>query len=149
MRHEEYMKMKEKEEGMSSLQSMSIAAWATDEEELMDNYYSKQMELFDHTSRGDMVNSPPHYNQAGIECIDAIRAATDVGYEYYLQGNIIKYLWRYRYKNGVEDLEKAQWYLEKLIAYLNDLKLEGHDIEATTNIAELFKDKKNEEWKRK
>tara|TARA_A100000172_G_scaffold23559_1_gene13702 strand:- start:692 stop:1000 length:309 start_codon:yes stop_codon:yes gene_type:complete len=63
----------------------------------------------------DMVNSPPHYNKAGIECIDAIRAATSDGYEYYLQGNIIKYLWRYRYKNGVEDLKKAQWYLDKLI----------------------------------
>ena len=63
----------------------------------------------------DMVNSPPHYNQAGVECIDAIRAATDEGYQYYLQGNIIKYLWRYRYKNGVQDLEKAQWYLQKLI----------------------------------
>lgn len=63
----------------------------------------------------DMVNSPPHYNQAGIECIDAIEAATSGGYEYYLQGNIIKYIWRYRYKNGVEDLEKAHWYLERLI----------------------------------
>ena len=41
------------------------------------------------------------------------------GYEYYLQGNIIKYLWRYRYKNGVEDLEKAQWYLTKLIEERN------------------------------
>ena len=55
-----------------------------------------------------MVNSPPHYNQAGIECIEAIQAGTDEGYEYYLQGNIIKYLWRYRYKNGVDDLKKAQ-----------------------------------------
>ena len=63
----------------------------------------------------DMVNSPPHYNKTGIECIDAIRAATGDGYEYYLQGNIMKYLWRYRYKNGTEDLKKAQWYLTKLI----------------------------------
>ena len=63
----------------------------------------------------DMVNSPPHYNQKGIECIDAIEAATDDGFEYYLQGNIIKYLWRYRYKGGKQDLEKAQWYLTKLI----------------------------------
>ena len=68
----------------------------------------------------DMVNSPPHYNQAGVECIDAIRAATDEGYQYYLQGNIIKYLWRYRYKNGVQDLEKAQWYLGKLIEEITD-----------------------------
>ena len=63
----------------------------------------------------DMVNSPPHYNEAGIECIDAISAALDNGYEYYLQGNIMKYLWRYRYKNGSEDLKKASWYLDKLI----------------------------------
>ena len=52
----------------------------------------------------DNVNKPPHYNQSGIECIDAIQAATGDGYEYYLQGNILKYLWRYRYKNGIEDL---------------------------------------------
>ena len=64
--------------------------------------------------------SPPHYNQAGIECIDAIRAATGDGYQYYLQGNIIKYLWRYRYKNGIEDLNKAKWYLDKLIEEMTD-----------------------------
>jgi len=68
----------------------------------------------------DLVNSPPHYNQAGVECIEAIKAATDDGYEYYLQGNIIKYLWRYRYKNGIQDLEKAQWYLNKLIETLEE-----------------------------
>ena len=63
----------------------------------------------------DMVNHPPHYNKAGIETIDAIKAMTDGGFEYYLQGNIMKYLWRYRYKNGAEDLKKAQWYLTELI----------------------------------
>lgn len=63
----------------------------------------------------DMVNSPPHYNASGIECIDAIAAATGEGFEYALQANIIKYVWRYRYKNGTEDLKKARWYLDKLI----------------------------------
>ena len=63
----------------------------------------------------DVVNHPKHYNQAGIECIDAIKAATGDGFENYLQGNIIKYIWRYQYKNGVEDLKKAQWYINKLI----------------------------------
>ena len=67
------------------------------------------------SKKEDMVNNPPHYNKNGIETIDAIRAMTDDGYEYYLQGNIMKYLWRYRYKNGVEDLKKAQWYLNELI----------------------------------
>ena len=66
-------------------------------------------------SKNDMVNHPPHYNQDGIECIDAIKACTGDGFEYYLQGNILKYLWRYKYKNGVEDLKKAQWYLNKLL----------------------------------
>ena len=70
----------------------------------------------------DMVNHPPHYNQSGVECIDALRAATGEGFEYYLQGNVMKYLWRYRYKNGLEDLEKAQWYLSKLIEIKNDNK---------------------------
>ncbi len=70
----------------------------------------------------DMVNNPPHYNKSGIETIDAIKAMTDGGYEYYLQGNIMKYLWRYRYKNGVEDLKKAQWYLNELIDELEDDK---------------------------
>ena len=66
-------------------------------------------------TKEDMVNNPSHYNQAGVEAIDAIRAATGEGFEYYLQGNIMKYLWRYRYKNGVEDLKKAEWYLKVLI----------------------------------
>lgn len=64
----------------------------------------------------DMVNSPPHYNQTGIECIHAISAATDNGFKYYLQGNIMKYLWRFDYKDKpIEDLQKAKWYLDKLI----------------------------------
>ena len=68
----------------------------------------------------DMVNKPPHYNQTGIECIDAIKAQTGDGYEYYLQGNIAKYLWRYRYKNGIEDLKKAAFYLERLIEEIEE-----------------------------
>ena len=64
----------------------------------------------------DMVNSPPHYNQTGIECIHAISAATDKGFKYYLQGNVMKYLWRFDYKDKpLEDLQKAKWYLDKLI----------------------------------
>ena len=63
----------------------------------------------------DMVNHPPHYNKYGVECIEALRSACGEGFEYYLQGNVMKYLWRYRYKNGVEDLKKANWYLELLM----------------------------------
>ena len=73
-------------------------------------------------TKEDMVNHPPHYNKAGIETIEAIKAMTDDGFEYYLQGNIMKYLWRYRYKNGAEDLKKAQWYLSELIDVVSDDK---------------------------
>jgi len=78
-----------------------------------------------HQDMQDMVNHPPHYNQAGIEALDAILAATNEGSEYYLQGNIIKYLWRYRYKNGSQDLEKALFYLQKMIKVVK--KLEEND----------------------
>lgn len=62
----------------------------------------------------DVVYKPKHYNQYGIECIDAIKAATGEHFEGYLQGNIIKYVWRYRYKNDIEDLQKAQVYTKWL-----------------------------------
>ena len=66
----------------------------------------------------DNVNSPIHYNKNshGIECIQAIRAAlTDEEFRGYCKGNVLKYTWRENYKNKVEDLEKASWYLNKLI----------------------------------
>ena len=65
----------------------------------------------------DMVNHPPHYTQGGIECIEAIKAATTGldGFEAYVTGTAIKYLWRWKHKNGIEDLEKAQWYINQLI----------------------------------
>ena len=71
------------------------------------------------------VNEPPHYNQGNIQCIDAMREMLGDGFEYYLQGNILKYLWRYRYKNGTEDLKKARWYLDKLIKITDNR--EGND----------------------
>tara|TARA_B100002019_G_scaffold260696_1_gene246955 strand:- start:1055 stop:1243 length:189 start_codon:yes stop_codon:yes gene_type:complete len=51
-----------------------------------------------------------------IECTEAIRSAVgDAGYEAFLRGNIIKYIWRYPHKNGLEDLRKAQTYINMLI----------------------------------
>lgn len=65
----------------------------------------------------DMVNQPPHYTQGGVECIDAIQAAVTgkPPYEAWLTGQIIKYVWRYNFKNGKQDLEKAEFYLKRLI----------------------------------
>lgn len=65
----------------------------------------------------DNVNHPKHYCQGGIECIDALAAATVglSGIEAVCTANAIKYLWRWKFKNGKEDLRKAIWYITKLI----------------------------------
>lgn len=64
----------------------------------------------------DAVQHPSHYTHGGIECIDAIRASmTADGFCDYCKGNIIKYIWRWRDKGGVEDLRKASVYLDWLI----------------------------------
>jgi hypothetical protein len=76
---------------------------------------SEVKQMWPDEDKVDMVNSPPHYNQSGIECIAAIQAMLGPNFKYYLQGNIMKYLWRFDYKlKPLEDLDKANWYLEKL-----------------------------------
>lgn len=70
---------------------------------------------------GDVVNKPGHYRQGGVECIEAIEASMSrEEFQGYLKGNIQKYVWRYRYKNGGQDLEKARWYLDRLISALEE-----------------------------
>lgn len=68
-------------------------------------------------NKPDMVNQPAHYIQGGIECIEAIKAAVVglAGIEAVCTGNIIRYIWRWKFKNGLEDLKKCRWYLDRLI----------------------------------
>ena len=75
-------------------------------------------------SNADMVNHPSHYTQGGIECIDALKAATvsKTGIEAVCTANAIKYLWRYEEKNGIEDVKKARWYIDRLIKELEEKK---------------------------
>jgi len=70
----------------------------------------------------DSVNHPTHYNSGGIECIQAIEASMELeAFQGYLKGNILKYIWRMSYKGkALEDCEKSQWYLNKLISTLED-----------------------------
>jgi hypothetical protein len=72
----------------------------------------------------DNVNHPSHYTQGAIECIDAIKEATKglLGIEAVCTANIIKYVWRWKFKNGVEDLRKARWYLDRLIDEVSNPK---------------------------
>lgn len=64
----------------------------------------------------EQVNHPARYNKGDIECIDAIKAATCnlTGIDAVCTANAIKYLWRWKEKNGLEDLEKAMWYIRRL-----------------------------------
>ena len=76
------------------------------------------------TNVPDNINHPPHYNQSGIkcacgrqiECIDVTR------HKNFNVGNIIKYLWRFEHKNGLEDLKKALWYLNDEIQRMEEKK---------------------------
>jgi hypothetical protein len=63
----------------------------------------------------DVVNNPSHYNKGGMECINYIeQQLSPEAFKGYLEGNMIKYMHRHKYKNGLEDLKKAQWYLQRL-----------------------------------
>jgi len=79
---------------------------------ILNRYKSKAVKIIK-----DNVNHPSHYTQGAIECIDAIKEATKglFGIEAVCTANIIKYVWRWKFKNGVEDLRKADWYLQRLI----------------------------------
>lgn len=90
--------------------------WLDDEEEDVPNEHP----VFGNPV--DMVESPPHYNNGSIECIEAIEAMLSKDeYIGYLRGNALKYMWRFRYKSKpFEDLRKARWYEERLMKFLLD-----------------------------
>ena len=70
----------------------------------------------------DVVNHPDHYTYGKVECIDALEAATAglEGIEAVCTANAIKYLWRWKHKNGKEDLRKAMWYITRLLQKVGD-----------------------------
>ena len=70
----------------------------------------------------DSVNSPAHYLHGKKETIDVIRdCMTEDEYHGYLKGNVLKYVSRYKFKGEpLEDLEKSQWYLNRLVKEVKD-----------------------------
>lgn len=81
-----------------------------------------------------MVDHPSHYS-GSIEAIDAIAAATAKleGVEAFDTGNALKYLWRWKRKNGVEDLNKAIWYIQHLIKHLEGTGAKAVEIQPSLN----------------
>ncbi len=94
-----YEVMEEKEEGMEKTEREGLGPSPTRPAEA-----------------GDAVNHPAHYTQGGIECIEALKAATAglEGIEAVCTANAIKYLWRWKHKGGIQDLDKAMWYIKRL-----------------------------------
>ena len=90
-----------------------LAEYENVNEEISDHLrdIQRQYKSSEFTCEGsDIVNHPPHYNQ-GIETTDYI-ISNNMNF---CEGNIVKYITRYKLKGGMEDLKKAKWYLEKLI----------------------------------
>ena len=80
------------------------------------------------TEKVDNVNHPNHYiSETGMETIDVIEAFTfDLnGIEAFNTGNILKYICRWKKKNGLEDLKKARWYLDNLIKHVEKMEKEN------------------------
>lgn len=79
-------------------------------------------------AKHDMVSHPPHYiSETGLEAIDVIEAFTfDLkGIEAICTGNVLKYICRWKNKNGVQDLMKAEWYLNRLIEHVTKFEEEN------------------------
>lgn len=75
------------------------------------------------------VNHPKHYNQGSIEVIDYIKdSLTEEEYLGFIKGNVIKYIARAKHKNGIEDLEKAHWYLSHYISDVSSVDVEEEDV---------------------
>ncbi len=107
--------------------SLCSCKWENMSEYALDNYIkligannAKEQIINPSDTKPEMVNHPSHYNQGGIECIEAMAAATvnKRGIEAICVSNVIKYLFRYETKNGLEDVKKAAWYVNRLIAEL-------------------------------
>ncbi len=83
--------------------------------------FEKEAETAQRPSVPNAVLHPTHYTNGGIECIEAIKASMAAdGFADYCKGNVLKYIWRWREKGGVEDLKKAQVYLGWLIEAVGD-----------------------------
>jgi hypothetical protein len=107
---EEYMKRLNSQYVYNSTENYGKEV-TSDAEDFADCWTSKD---------SDDVNSPAHYNYGNVECIEAIQESmTPEAFKGYLKGNTMKYLWRYERKGKQQqDLQKAQWYLNKLISQM-------------------------------
>lgn len=96
--------------------------------EYYEKYIGECEEQMEETKAIDNVNHPKHYaNSCSIECIDAMQATFGIkDLAKYCVINAYKYLWRYKNKNGKEDLNKAEWYLNKFDSLIVESSTDRH-----------------------
>lgn len=101
---------------------MSIDDATPQEWDALRNKHPHLINKYEKLVADEMVEAPPHYNYGKIECIEAIEESmTSEAFKGYLKGNALKYLWRYERKgNALQDLQKAQWYLDRLVDEVNE-----------------------------
>jgi hypothetical protein len=98
-----------------SLGYLSRSPTSTQEPDRGSEFFPKASEVR-YAAAFDSVEKPAHYAGGDIECIDAMRAQMSTfEFQGHMKGNVVKYMWRWREKGGVESLKKARWYLNKLI----------------------------------
>ena len=112
---------------------------------LAEAMHQQTMDVVDgYVGRVDMVNHPPHYaDSCSIECIESMEIAFGVKYTaIYCLINAYKYLWRRKAKNGLQDVEKALWYLDRYHSYTDRLsfKMSSYEFEAYDEKARMMYD---------
>ena len=97
----------------------------------------------------DPVNHPSHYEkQCSLECIDVMEAVFEYDAVFdFCVCNAFKYLWRHKFKNGEEDIKKAEWYINKAETIMYDVGDEEHLMNKLIRVQDLYKKvvKKNED----
>ena len=93
-----------------------------------EKYKDLRTKMKEDEKKHSAIHNPPHYNQGTIECIEAIEAMlSDEEFIGYLRGNSTKYRWRFREKNGIEDVKKAEWYESRLKRFMEKHNVLGQE----------------------
>ena len=102
---------------MSSIDDATPEEWDKVNRNKLGNTYADILSLA-HKKEYDPVHKPIHYNNGDIEAIDYIKQQLGHEFQAYCYGSVIKYMHRFKYKDGLQDLKKAKWYLKQMILYM-------------------------------
>ena len=111
---------------MSSIDDATPEEWDKVNINKLGNTYADILSLA-HKKEYDPVQKPIHYNNGDIEAIDYIKQQLGHEFQAYCYGSVIKYMHRFKYKDGLQDLKKAKWYLKQMIKDMENQENEEDD----------------------